>query len=258
MNINLKMLGAGLGFGLVACATPPGAGAERPVIADDFEAYAVGGPPGGPWGVQQVNGTAVIDDSRAASGNRSVRIDVAGTGTVYLFNQGGPLFPAARDGLSGRMKVWLEQGPRTEIHWTIIEGRGVRRSDGHTGLVRFGGQLPMSNGSRLMSNYETPDGYSDPTAPMSDCWGHAGEADVMPEGRWVEVAWRIAPTGLTLSIDGRPISGPDVGATGQGCVHQPASYVWELPAMERVNIGWETYIPDGPRRLWIDDVEISD
>lgn len=245
---------------LGACASHPTAQNPSPRLVDDFEAYAVGLPPeGGPWRLHAENGRAVVDDTRAASGRQSVRIDLAGKGGVFLFAEGGPLFPAARDAMSGRMKVWLQVGPSEDVHWTLIEGRGVRRSDGHTGLVRFGGQHPApGGGSRLMSNYETPDGYADATAPMSDCWAHAGETEVMPEGRWVDVAWRIAPQGLQLSLDGRAISGPDVVVSGQGCLHQPATYVWEIPAMERVSIGWESYQPDGPRTLWIDDVEIGD
>ena len=258
MKSRLPLIAIVTTLGLGACATQTSSGPATAKIVDDFETYAVGRPPEGPWGVQQVNGTAVVDDTRAASGRQSVRIDLRGKGTVYLLNQGRPLFPAARDGMSGRMKVWLEQAPREDVHWTMIEGRGRRTSDGHTGLVRFGGQHPVANGSRLMSNYETPDGYSDPTAPMSDCWAHAGETDVMPEGRWVDVAWRILPTGISLSLDGRPVPGLDVRTTGQGCLHAPPTYVWELPVMERVNIGWETYSPDGPRTMWIDDVELSD
>jgi len=260
--MTLRLLAAtALAAVLAACAsTPPIAsapGAAR--VTDDFETYRAGSAPAGPWGVEVSNGRAVIDDTRAASGRQSVRIELDGKGGVYLFARGGPLFPAARDHVSGRMKVWLEAGPTENVHWTLIQAHGPRRSDGKDALVRFGGQHPVPGlGSRLMSNYETPEGYVRAGGLMSDCWAHAGERDVMPEGRWVDVVWSIGPDGLALSLDGVPINGLDVRDHGQGCLHQPADYAWEIPVMERVDIGWESYQPDGPRRLWIDDVEIGD
>ncbi len=244
---------------LAGCASAPSSATPGAVrVTDDFETYAVGAAPSGPWGVETSNGRAVVDDTRAASGRQSVRIELEGKGGVYLFARGGPLFPAAQDHVTGRMKVWLEAGPTENVHWTLIQARGQRRSDGKDALVRFGGQHPVPGlGSRLMSNYETPEGYVREGGLMSDCWAHAGERDVMPEGRWVDVAWRIGPEGLSLSLDGVPVHGLDVTRLGQGCLHQPQSWVWEIPVMSRVDIGWESYQPDGPRTLWIDDVELA-
>ncbi len=242
-----------------ACATAPTSAPMTVSIGDDFETYAVGSAPSGPWTVAASHGQAVVDDTRAASGAKSVRIHLTEKGGVFLTLLGGPLFPAGQDRLSGRMKVWLEAGPTENVHWTFIEAAGRRRSDGRQALVRFGGQLPAPGlGSRLMSNYESPEYYATPPGPGSDCWAHAGDTDVMPEGRWVQVDWTLSRTdGLSLSLDGRPVPGVDVRDQGQGCLWQPADFRWEIPVMERLSIGWESYQADGPRTLWIDDVEVG-
>ncbi|RZJ40641.1 MAG: hypothetical protein EON87_17730 [Brevundimonas sp.] len=244
---------------MAACASAPVAAPGAVSIGDDFETYAVGAQPAGPWTVATSHGEAVVDDSRAASGRQSLKIHLTEKGGVFVTLRGGPLFPAGQDHLSGRMKVWLEAGPTENVHWTLIEAGGRRRSDGRQAMVRFGGQHPVPGlGSKLMSNYDSPEYYADPPGPGSDCWAHAGDTDVMPEGRWVQVDWTISRTGgLSLSLDGRPIPGLDVRGHGQGCLWAPADYPWEIPVMDRVSIGWESYQTDGPRTLWIDDIEVG-
>ena len=244
---------------LAACASTPATAPTTVSIGDDFESYAAGSVPAGPWTITTSHGQAVVDDTRAASGRQSVRIALTEKGGVFLTLRGQPLFPAGLDRLSGHMKVWLEAGPTDNVHWTLIEAGGRRRSDGRQAMVRFGGQHPVPGlGSRLMSNYDSPEYYAVPPGPGSDCWAHAGDTDVMPEGRWVQVDWSISRNGgLSLSLDGRPIHGLDVRERGQGCLWQPADYPWEIPVMERVSIGWESYQDDGPRTLWIDDVEVG-
>jgi len=45
--------------------------------------------------------------------------------------------------------------------------------------------------------------------------------------------------------------------TGQGCVHQPATFEWLAPTVEEIDVGWESYQADGARNMWIDDVGIG-
>ncbi|MEZ5947004.1 MAG: hypothetical protein R3C13_02840 [Hyphomonas sp.] len=235
---------------LVACQSAPAASCAGS-FCDGFEDADAGTVPDGPWQVGLANATLVVDDTRAASGDKSIRIDLAGKGTGFLIG------PAAR---TGRMKVFLEAAPEGDVHWTLIELSGPRPSDGRIAELRIGGQHPVANGSRLMANYETPEGYTDETAPLSDCWHHAEETDVMPTGRWTEFAWAAGADGKTLevSIDGVPIPALTVEGHGQGCLHQPADYAWELPDVTETHLGWESYQPDGPRHLWIDDVVLGE
>ncbi|MEZ5997601.1 MAG: hypothetical protein R3B98_02780 [Hyphomonas sp.] len=235
---------------LAACKSAPARDCGGS-FCDGFEDAAVGAAPGLPWKTDLANAAIAVDDTRAASGTKSVRIDLDGKGTAFL------TAPGAR---SGHMKVFLEAAPEGDVHWTLIELRGPRPSDGHIAELRIGGQHPVAGGSRLMANYETPEGYTDDTAPMSDCWHHAEETDVMPTGRWAEFAWSAGADGKTLevSIDGVPVPALTVDGHGQGCLHQPTDYAWELPEVTEVNLGWESYQPDGPRHLWIDDVVLGE
>lgn len=234
-----------LAAGLTACAIQ---GPDALQGAETFENYAVGDAPAGPWTVDTANGAVVVDDTHAVSGTKAARFDIAGKGGAFLSTGG------AR---SGRMRVFLEAAPEGDVHWTLIEARGHRPSDGHIAEVRIGGQHPVAGGSRLMANYETPESYTDTSAPGSDCWHHAAETDVMPTGRWVEIEWSFGGDAVVdMSIDGKPVPAMTVKGTGQGCLYQPSDYAWELPQIETINLGWESYQTDGPRRLWIDDIEL--
>ena len=240
----------GLAFGaallLAACASP--AIPDDSGVTEDFEAYTTGQAPNGHWTVETKGGAVTVDDTRAVSGTKAARFDVEGKGGAFISTGG------AR---AGRMQVFLEAAPEGDVHWTLIEARGHRASDGHIAEVRIGGQHPVAGGSRLMANYETPDSYTDPSAPGSDCWHHAAETDVMPTGRWVEIAWAFGDDAtVAMSIDGKPVPAMTVNGTGQGCLYQKADYAWELPRIETINLGWESYQADGPRRLWIDDIKL--
>ena len=79
----------------------------------------------------------------------------------------------------------------------------------------------------------------------------------MPTGRWVVIAWAFGGDAtVAMSIDGKPVPAMSVNGTGQGCLYQKADYAWELPRIETINLGWESYQADGPRHLWIDDIKL--
>ncbi len=235
-----------------ACRSVPVEEVCGGLVCEGFESYAEGETPAGIWSADTKDGRIVVDAARAASGSRSAKLSVDG--------KGGALLSVSTAAPAGHMKVYLEAGPEGDVHWTMVELKGKRPSDEREAEVRFGGQHPVAGGSRLMVNYETPEGYSDPSAPLSDCWQHGLETDVMPVGRWVEVGWRAGHDGHTIeiSLDGVPVPALTAAGHGEGCVHQPADYVWEMPVIDRVNLGWESYQPDGPRTLWIDDVVLTE
>ena len=234
---------------LAACTSPPVDNCDG-AVCKRFETYETGTPPTGMWEADTQNASIAIDTERAYAGNKSVRFELAGKGRAFITTGGYS---------SGRMKVFLEAAPEGDVHWTLVEAKGRRPSDDYIAELRIGGQHPVAEGSRLLANYETPEGYDNPAALMSDCWQHAEETDVMPTGRWTEIAWRMGDGAtLQVSIDGVPVPALTVQGVGQGCVHQPADFAWEMPVIDTVNLGWESYQFDGPRRLWIDDVVLGD
>jgi len=252
-------------LGLIACAHQDVTRAcASGNVCDDFESYAPGAAPAGNWTTDLDHGEAVVDSTRAYSGAHSVRITSGGHHTAFISLQGAPLFPVAHNNLFGRMMVYLEAAPQANVHWTLIEAQGRLADTGDVAELRYGGQHPIRSngvfvGSQLMANYETPGWYSTGHGPKSDCWHHADESVVMPEGRWVCVSWRFdgAHDRMRFALDGKPVSSLDVDGVGQGCVHQPASYPWRTPVFNRLNLGWASYQDDSQRRVWIDDVAVG-
>jgi hypothetical protein len=162
----------------------------------------------------------------------------------------------------GRMMFRLESAPTASVHWTIIEGSGLIAGQGYHALYRYGGQLPVMQGttfvgSQLMANYETPDSYSG-TGPSSDCWFHSNKV-VVPVATWSCVEWQFDGPNNTMRLwlDGTAVSSLTVTGVGQGCVNQPATYPWTAPTFDRLDLGWESYQQDDARTFYIDDVVIS-
>ncbi len=160
------------------------------------------------------------------------------------------------------MMFRLESAPTASVHWTFLQGSGLIAGQTYHALYRYGGQHPVMNGStfvgsQLMANYETPDSYGG-TGPGSDCWKHANKT-VVPVGSWSCAEWQFDGPNNTMRfwLDGAAVDTLTVTGTGEGCVNQPASYVWTAPTFDRLDLGWESYQHDTARTIWIDDVVVS-
>jgi hypothetical protein len=241
----------GAGGGASVCATA--------LFCDDFEAFAAQAEPSGAWSVSKAKGAAVVDATRAHSGKQSVKITTDASGDSYksVMMAYGDKLPVAANVVHGRMMFWLESAPTTAVHWTFIAGQGPVPGQNHSAIYRYGGQHPItSNGSfvgnQLMANYET-------IGAQSDCWFHSSEK-VVPVGKWACVEWKYdgPKNEMQLWLDGEELTDLHVQGVGQGCVHQSPDYGWTAPSFEKMAIGWESYQPDEPRAMWIDDVVISE
>jgi polysaccharide lyase-like protein len=249
-----------------------GSGAADPcataIFCDDFESYTAGQAPGGNWTSSTNLGTVAVDETQARSGQKSVKFTTqssSGTKTAYirLANATGKtIFPAPGNSFYGRMMFRLEAAPTASVHWTLLEGSGLVPGQTYHALYRYGGQLPVTQGStfvgsQLMANYETPDSYSG-SGPSSDCWAHADQV-VVPVARWSCVEWQFDGPNNTMRLwlDGTAVTSLTVAGVGQGCVSQPATYPWTAPTFDRLDLGWESYQADDPRTLYIDDVVVS-
>jgi hypothetical protein len=160
------------------------------------------------------------------------------------------------------MMFRLESAPTASVHWTFVEGSGLVPGQTYHALYRYGGQLPVTQGStavgsQLMANYETPDSYGG-NGPSSDCWFHSSKV-VVPVAKWSCVEWQFDGPNNTMRLwlDGAAVTSLTVAGVGQGCVNQPATYPWTAPTFDRLDLGWESYQADDARTLYIDDVIVS-
>jgi hypothetical protein len=212
-------------------------------------------------------GTVTVDGAVAHSGSHSIKMTTAarttdGIKTAFIELAGNGVFPVAGNVFYGRMMINLDAAPSTSVHWTMIQGAGVVPGATYHALYRYGGQLPVMQGStfvgsQLMANYDTPDSYGG-TGPSSDCWKHASKV-VVPDGRWSCAEWEFDGPNNTMRfwLDGAAVDSLTVMGTGEGCGHQPTGYTWTAPTFDRLDLGWESYQQDTARTIWIDDVVVS-
>jgi hypothetical protein len=237
------------------------------VYCDNFDAYAPGGDPGGKWVTSKNNGSISVDTTRAHSGANSVKFTAdkaSGYRSVMIALKDKSLLPVAGNVVYGRMMFWLESAPQGTVHWTFLDGQGPVPNQPYTAVYRYGGQLPITQngtfvGSQMMANYDSPSSYGNPpVGPSSDCWLHS-DKKVVPVGAWTCAEWRFdGPNNeMHFWMDGVEVPDLTMKDTGQGCVHQPQSYVWDAPSFERLDLGWESYQADEARTMWVDDVVIS-
>ena len=255
------------GAGGGATAGAAGDPCATAIFCDDFEKYPVGTAPTTPWRASTNLGAVAVDTTQSRSGAKSVKLTTQerttdGIKTAFIELTGSTIFPVTGDVFYGRMMFRLEAAPATSVHWTFIQGAGVVPGAGYHALYRYGGQLPIMQGStfvgsQLMANYDTPDSYSG-TPPQSDCWLHANKV-VVPVGRWACAEWKFdgATNQMSFSLDSAPVPSLTMTGVGQGCVHQTTPFTWTAPTFDRLSLGWESYQSDGVRTIYLDDVVVS-
>jgi len=219
-------------------------------FCDDFEAYPVGGPPGGPWSVSASGsgaGSAVIDGGKAWSGSRSVLIKHPGTAhdAIYMM-VAAPALPLASNDLHGRLMMFITQVP-PRLHWDNVRATGSL-PDGKEAQYNLGGES-----ASFLSNYEPHDCYRRTQVPY-------------PHGRWACLQWQFdgsraegggSRNQFHVWLDGQPVPEATVERFGQGCVDKTSSE-WIAPTFQRLFVGWEQYRPSDPMEMWVDDVAVSE
>ena len=237
-------------------------------FCDDFESYPVGSPPGGMWTNNQNGGTVSVDTGRARSGTKSVKVVAnmsSGYRSALISIAEASLLPPMSNVVYGRMMFFLESAPTGDVHWTFIDATGQVPGQNYHAVYRYGGQIPLMDsggafiGNQLMANYDTPNSYdSPPVGPSSDCWLHAN-TEVVPVGKWSCAEWEFDTPNNSMHfwLDGQPLTDLTMTGTGQGCVHQDASFEWLAPTLSQIDLGWESYQADDARTIWLDDVALG-
>lgn len=242
-------------------------GCTTALICDDFEKYTTGTAPGAPWTNNESGGTVTVDATHAHSGTHAVKFAAAsatGYRSAMINLQNTMLLPTTGNVVYGRMMFFLDSAPTMSVHWTFIDGQGKVPNQNYHSVYRYGGQLPITNGadfvgSQLMANYDTPDSYATPAVgPSSDCWLHS-DMVVVPVGAWACAEWKFdgAANKMQFWLNGSEVTSLAMNGTGQGCVHEDATFTWSAPSFDRIDLGFESYQADDARNLWIDDVAIG-
>jgi hypothetical protein len=260
--------GTGLGRsgGAGADAAEAGAGGRgdpcaTAILCDDFESYTTGQAPNGKWSAHTNSGGIVaVDSAEHVSGSKAVKFTtpMASNSKTAFIRLTNAVFPIMGNAFYGRMMVRLESEPTMSVHWTLIQGGGVVPNQTYHALYRYGGQMPVSQGSQLMANYETPDWYSNKNTQGSDCWHHSN-AKVIPAATWTCIEWKFdGPTnGMQMWMNGTALTDLTLTGKGDGCGNGPNDLTWTAPNFDTLDLGWESYQADGARTVWIDDVAIS-
>lgn len=227
------------------------------LFCETFESFTVGSAPGGDWEQRTNRGAVSVVGDQKHGGAKSVRFTTEASEdskTAFIHLASDDVFPAPGNVYFGRMMFRLESAPEKAVHWTFIQSSGLVPGESYHAMYRYGGQHPVSGGNQLMANYETPDSYGG-NGPSSDCWFHA-DGVVVPTARWACAEWQFDGPNNTMRfwLDGEPVDSLTMTGTGEGCVHQDASYPWLAPSFENLDLGWESYQPDDARTLYIDDV----
>ena len=262
-------------------ATPGGAGGSAGAVAqgggapdkcstallcDDFEKYDLAKPPGAPWTNNTSGGTVTIDGTHVHSGTHAVKLSAAsatGYRSAMINLQKTTFLPTANNVFYGRMMFWLDSAPQTSVHWTFIDAQGLVPNQAYHAIYRYGGQMPLADGStpssQLMANYDTPDSYATPkVGPSTDCWVQS-DAVPVPVGAWACAEWKFDGQGNKMQfwLNGTEVPSLEMNGMGQGCVNQTDPYTWAAPSFDRIDLGWESYQADDARNLWLDDVAIG-
>jgi hypothetical protein len=224
------------------------------LVCEDFEALAVGAKPVAPFTVRASKGTVLVDDTRAHSGTRSLKVSITATTAsdtyreAYLAVTGAPLIPLPDDHVYGRFLIYTDRIPDKSVHWTIAHGDGPVMAN--TATYNYGGM------GGLMANY-----YRD-TSPANDCW--QTKAAPFPTGRWVCVGFEFDGPGnaMRFSLDGADV--PELDVTGLAksdttCTVKGVDGRWLAPTFKNISIGWESYQHDaaGAHDAWIDDIALD-
>jgi hypothetical protein len=220
-------------------ATPDGppasSGGCSAKFCDDFESFAPGSKPAGMWTIHLEKGNLAVDETRAFSGTRSIKLTHPGAPAAMFLELKQPVLPLAGNVTYARFMYYITKTPTTTAypHFELVRG---------TGPLPGGEQAQLNTGGEkghVMINYEP-----------GDCSLTSKVA--MPDKKWIcyQVRFDIPKNDIHEWIDNVEATDIPVKPGGGSC--------WKMPmAVDALHIGWESYHGESVE-LWIDDVAVDD
>jgi hypothetical protein len=221
-------------------------------VCEDFENYAVGGPPGGPWTVGKLLlGTLAVDGMQHHSGSKAVLVSGPGSNeTELLMEIGAPILPLPNNVIYGRAMIFLPKVPTTSGgHWDLIRATGML--PGVMDQVQY--TIGTARGN-FLTDYEP-----------HDCTRYSKQA--FPENRWACISWQFDGSKgadgkpkdeIHVWLDDKELTDAAIMHTGDGCTYGGKAVEWMAPTFDKFHIGWNQYHPAVAFKMWIDDVALDD
>lgn len=253
--------GTGGGAGTAGAAGSPSAQAcNTNRFCDDFEMATKGASPAGYTVTLEGEATVQVDETRAFSGKRSVKIvgkgDMGSEGSIAPKQAG--LFPMADTYM--RMMVYLDKAPAgSKLHWTWVRALGNVKADTADKIVL----ATTGIGGHPTTWQETQIGVQASTPQLVDCWNHTNEP--MPIGKWACIEYHLKDAGdqHEVWVDGQKVPGLNYNLTptgkSYGCLNDVTGRKFYVGPTSIVRFGWRhAHQLQSPVTLWIDDVAVDD
>lgn len=224
-------------------------------VCENFENVAVGQVPAAPWKVRASKGQVKVDQTRAHSGQRSLKVSIDATASGDTYRQamlavdGAPLLPLKDNTVYGRFFLWVDRVPDKSVHYTFASGSGPVGN--LYAVYNYGGM------GGLMANY-----YKG-SDPGTDCWQTKDES--FATGAWKCVAFKLDGKSNEMRFWLDDVEIPELHVLGntktdQTCTVSGVDGRWLAPTFDNIRVGWESYQHDvaGAHDAWIDDVIFDD
>ncbi len=260
-GVNMPVAGAGGSAG--AGGAPVAVGGNQGttscktnVVCDDFETYAPGAFKAAQWSPNIRGATMVVDESRARSGKRSIKITVpqggdSESGHALLSSSDRTVLSTGKSAYA-RMMVYLDAIPSGQgLHWAFMRANGFHMQDGKSAILShsIGGQP-----GRLRNLMLWPT-----SAGLQDCFNDSNTQ--IPTKSWTCVEWHLNPESQTMEVwfNGQKQAGNSwtTKPSGGRCSSDQTGGKWVIPKISVMHFGWVHFHAINGATMWIDDIALD-
>lgn len=240
-----------------AGGTPMVGGCATNPVCDDFESYPTGSfTARNGWGLAASSAPMVVDETRARSGKKSIKITVPpggeGSGKSALLSRSDRSVLSTGKSVFARMMVYLDNMPSgSGLHWAFLRASGFHAQGSAMGLLThsLGGQ---PNRLRNLMLWPT-------SAGLQDCFNDSQTQ--IPTKKWTCVEWHLDPESQAMEVwfDGQKqndnswTTRPPRGA----CAADQTGGKWIIPKLSVMHFGWIHYHSFNGVTMWLDDIAID-